>query len=218
MWGSVVNDCASSVERAIREARHEQAPFHHWLLRDVLPEDVVDGILDLPYEPAPVPLEAGTREVNNAVRVFLNPALCNTYAACARVADAFHDGGVVDAIEERCGIDLSGTQLRVEYCQDTEGFWLEPHTDIAPKKVTMLVYLSREPEAADLGTDLYDADHNWAGRAPAPCNSGLVFVPGDDTWHGFQRRPFRCVRRSLIVNYVTSDWRAVHELHPPAIA
>lgn len=210
-------DCAMMAERAIKTARHEHAPFDHWLLEGVLPPALLDGIRDLPYDPIPVSLDAGTREVNNAVRVFLTPSVCNTYVACAQLTDAFHDRRVVGAIEEVCGIELTGTQLRVEYCLDTDGFWLEPHTDIAPKKLTMLVYLSTEPEAEALGTDLYDADKAWVGRAPAAPNSGLMFVPGPDTWHGFQRRPFDCVRRSLIINYVTSDWRAVHELNPPAI-
>jgi len=210
-------DCAASVERAIRTARRESVPFDHWLLESVLPEPVLDGILELPYDPPPVPLEAGTREANNATRVFFNPCLCNTHVACAQTAAAFHDPRAIAAIERTCGIDLAGTQLRIEYCQDTDGFWLEPHTDIAPKTFTMLVYLSREPEAADLGTDLYDSEKRWAARAPAPVNSGLIFVPGPNTWHGFAPRPFPCVRRSLIVNYVSADWRAVHELNPPAI-
>jgi hypothetical protein len=40
-------------------------------------------------------------------------------------------------------------------------------------------------------------------------------VPGADTWHGFRRRPIAGIRRSLIVNYVKSEWRSRHELAFP---
>ena len=43
-------------------------------------------------------------------------------------------------LEGTCGIDLSDGHLRIEYTQDTTGFWLEPHTDISVKLFTMLVY------------------------------------------------------------------------------
>ena len=71
----------------------------------------------------------------------------------------------------------------------------------------MLVYLSKEPELADAGTDLYDDAFNHVGRAPFAQNRGLIFIPGSDTWHGFAKRPLRGVRRSIIVNYVAEDWR-----------
>ena len=40
----------------------------------------------------------------------------------------------------------------------------------------------------------------------------MIFIPGDDTWHGFIKRPIKGVRRSLIVNYVTGAWRDRYEL------
>ena len=54
------------------------------------------------------------------------------------------------------GCTLGGSFLRIEYCLDTDGFWLEPHTDIGAKLFTMLVYLSDHPEAEDWGTDIMD--------------------------------------------------------------
>ena len=46
---------------------------------------------------------------------------------------------------------LRDSHLRIEYCLDTDGFWLEPHTDIGAKLFTMLVYLSREARQRSLG-------------------------------------------------------------------
>jgi hypothetical protein len=80
---------------------------------------------------------------------------------------------------------------------------------------TMLVYLSDHPDAEQWGTDLYDRGRNPAERVSGARNTGLIFLPAADTWHGFARRPIRGVRRSLIINYVTPDWRAQGELAFP---
>jgi hypothetical protein len=39
------------------------------------------------------------------------------------------------------------------------------------------------------------------------CNQALIFVPGDHTWHGFEPRKIDGVRKSVIINYVTHEWR-----------
>jgi len=43
----------------------------------------------------------------------------------------------------------------------------------------------------------------------------MVFVPADNTWHGFEKRRIEGVRRSVILNYVTHDWRAREQLSFP---
>ncbi len=43
----------------------------------------------------------------------------------------------------------------------------------------------------------------------------MIFVPGSDTWHGFEKRPIAGVRRSVILNYVTDEWRAREQLSYP---
>jgi hypothetical protein len=122
---------------------------------------------------------------------------------------------VVRAIETRTGSDLAGTYVRLEYAQDMEGFWLEPHTDLGVKRFTMLMYLADSADQADLGTDVYRDPETWAKRPPFIDNTALVFVPGANTWHGMARRPIRGVRRSLIMNYVTNEWRAREQLAYP---
>ena len=114
-----------------------------------------------------------------------------------------------------CGAHPRGSFLRIEYCMATGRFWLEPHTDIGAKLFTMLVYLSDHPEAKTWGTDLMDASGAVLGRSPGTFNSGLIFIPAANSWHGFTPRPIRGVRRSLIVNYVTPAWRSRHELAFP---
>ncbi|MFY7958508.1 MAG: 2OG-Fe(II) oxygenase, partial [Elsteraceae bacterium] len=116
------------------------------------------------------------------------------------------------AFETLCGVSLAGGYLRVEYCLDSKGFWLEPHTDIGAKLFTHLIYLSTGPGSEAWGTDLLRPDGELVARAPATPNSGLIFIPASDSWHGFAPRPIEGVRRTLIVNYVREEWRARHEL------
>jgi hypothetical protein len=128
------------------------------------------------------------------------------------VAAAFQSRPVVGMLETLTGADLSDTFLRIEFCQDRTGFWLEPHTDIGAKRFTGLVYLTEEREGESLGTDIYDLQRHYIGTSPGGFNHGLIFIPGSDTWHGFRARRFECVRTSLIINYVGPEWRAAHEL------
>ena len=44
-----------------------------------------------------------------------------------------------------------------------------------------------------------------------------MFVPSDNTYHGFEKREIPRVRRTVIVNYVTQDWRAREQLAYPTI-
>ena len=43
----------------------------------------------------------------------------------------------------------------------------------------------------------------------------MIFVPADNTWHGFEPREIPGVRQSLILNYVTPEWRAREQLAFP---
>lgn len=67
----------------------------------------------------------------------------------------------------------------------------------------------------DLGTDIYRSRDERVGRSPFKPNSAMIFVPSDKTWHGFERRPIAGVRKSVILNYVTHEWRAREQLSFP---
>ena len=206
---------AGDFARCLAFSGARATPFPHWLLAGVLPTETARAIARLALPPPFAGETHGKRETFNQQRVFLAGDRLED-RTCRALALAFQAPETVRRIQALCGAELSGTFLRVEFCQDTGGFWLEPHTDIGAKRFTMLIYLSQGADAADWGTDLYDASLAWVGRAPAHFNSGLVFVPGADTWHGFRPRGIRGVRRSLIVNYVVPEWRARHELAFPA--
>lgn len=200
---------------ALRHADAQAAPFRHWLLTDALPDAAARAIADLPFIPAAIGDTMGRRETHNATRIFFSPANQITHPVCAGIAAAFQSRAVINALERATETDLSGSFLRIEYCQDTDGFWLEPHTDIGAKLFTMLVYLSDRPEAEGWGTDIYDTALTHLGSAPGGFNKGLIFIPGTDTWHGVEKRSFAGIRKSIIVNYVKPEWRSRHELAFP---
>jgi len=199
---------------ALRKSDHRRQPFDYWLLEDILPEAVCDAIADLPFSPPDNAIFDGRREANNTKRVYFTPANQQRFSVCREVTDAFRNLRVVQAIERTTGANLTAGCLRIEYCQDVDGFWLEPHVDIPVKLFTMLVYLTDAPELHDAGTDICDAspEHKLVTSVPFEWNAGLIFIPGKNTWHGFRKRPIRGVRKSIIINYVGPEWRAVEEL------
>lgn len=210
-----IDAIADHVLDALARARAGTVPFRHWLLDDVLPDGLCRAIAGLPMPPAAIVDTRGKRETHNTSRRFLAGALLDRDAACRDLAAALQDRTVTDRIAALGGTRLRGTSLRIEYCQDTDGFWLEPHTDIADKRLTLLVYLSDEPAGERWGTDLMTSGGAVVATAPCRRRAGMMFVPGPDTWHGFAKRAITGVRRSLIVNYVAPTWRARHELAFP---
>lgn len=205
---AMLDEVTAGVLQCFAECKHIAVPYDHWLLADVLPLGVVRAITKLPFAPPQAVIYSGRRETNNASRTYFTPENQRLYPACAAVAGAFNAPIVRAALEKLTGADLSTGHLRVEYCQDEDGFWLEPHRDIGVKLFTMLVYLSDDPALHDAGTDIYDAtpEHNLVVSVPYAPNQGLIFIPGDNTWHGFSKRPIRGLRRSLIINYVSDAW------------
>jgi hypothetical protein len=121
----------------------------------------------------------------------------------------------VKLLQDATGADLSNTNVRIEYAVDSDCFWLQPHTDLGVKRITILYYLPDAPDQEDLGTDIYADEQTWHSRAPFKWNTALVFVPSNKTFHGFERREIARARRSVIINYVTQDWRAREQLAYP---
>lgn len=209
------NEISESLLASFGTAEKHDAPYRYWLVSSCLPVPVVDEILALPFVAADLGGMSGKRELHNQSRRYFDAENRATFPCVESVASAFQDRGVVSAIERMFGVALGGSYLRIELAQDVDGFWLEPHTDIGVKAFTFLLYLSKADEHADLGTDIYDNDKTWVGRTPFTCNCGMIFVPSTDTYHGFERRPIHGVRKLLVINYVTEEWRAREQLAFP---
>jgi hypothetical protein len=205
----------ASLARAFGQTLPEADPYRHWLVGEVFPSGLTETLRQLPFAPPDLGGVSGKRELHNDQRHYFDGANNARFDACAAVADAFQSPEVVGAIETATGAELTGTFVRLEYGQDIDGFWLEPHTDLGVKKFTMLIYLCAGPEQSDLGTDVYRDPQTWAKRPRFDDNTALVFIPGSNTWHGMARRPIKGVRRSVIMNYVTDEWLAREQLAYP---
>lgn len=198
----------------LNRSTHITSPYDYWLLNNMLPEAMISDICALPFLPPTNQAFSGRRESNNSTRVYFNAENQENFPVCRDTAAVFSDPEVIKQLETATKTDLSKGHLRIEYCQDIDGFWLEPHLDISVKLFTMLVYLSDDPKLFDAGTDIYDStpEHNLLATAPYERNTGLIFIPGSNTWHGFSKRPIHGLRKSIIINYVSEEWLNKEEL------
>lgn len=210
-----VDEVAAQFCRAVRAAERSDNPYRHWKIREVFPVDLCTGILTLPVAPPQLGRTDGTRNSYNKSRCFITPLLRSKFPTCQVLSDALRRSDVARLMAETCGIRVEGSYLRMEYIQDIDGAWLEPHRDIPEKLFSMVVYLFTGPDAADWGTDIYDEDRRWVGRSAGEFDSGVIFVPGPATWHGFDPRPIVGVRRLMEINYVRPDWRDREQLAFP---
>jgi len=205
----------ASMKRSIDAAQRHDTPYPHWFLEGCLSAHSATAAQDLPFAAPALDGVSGKRELHNATRTYFDAPNRAKFPVCGAVADAFQSPELTRKIETAFGTKLSGTYLRIEYAQDVDGFWLEPHTDLGVKVFTMLLYLSADPRHAGLGTDIYDNDKKHSGRSPFIPNGALIFVPGNNTYHGFESRKIEGVRKSIIINYVTNEWKAREQLAFP---
>jgi hypothetical protein len=206
--------CRAHFALSLKSAVAQDDPYRHWMLQDVLPADMAAAMDALPFPAPALNGLSGSREIHNNTRRYIDAEAIAKHPMCAALAQAFHHPATVAVVEDVTGARLDGCCLRIEYAQDTDGFWLQPHTDLGVKKFTLLYYLGPAGQP-DLGTDVYADAATWSHRAPFEVGGALAFVPSDRTWHGFEPRPIPVVRKSLIVNYVTEEWRAREQLAYP---
>ena len=204
-----------SLRHSFETSTRTEAPYPHWFLKNCLPSDIATEVMSLPFAAPSLEGVSGKRELHNKTRTYFDTENQGRYPAVKAVAGGLQDARTTSMIEQRFGIKLAGSYLRIEYAMDIDGFWLEPHTDLGVKLFTMLLYLSADSQHAGLGTDIYNADKIHAGRSPWESNGAMVFVPGSNTFHGFEKRPIVGVRKSVIINYVTNEWKAREQLAYP---
>jgi hypothetical protein len=208
---AIITTLINSFETATRC----NTPYAHWFLNGCLPQEALIATVVLPFEAPSLGGISGKREVHNATRKYFDAENRGKFPVVRAFADAFQDERVTGSVERVFGTCLGGSYLRIEYAQDTDGFWLEPHTDLGVKLFTFLLYLSPDSSHADLGTDIYDSEKRHVGRSPFAPNAAMAFVPSNITYHGFEPRRIEGVRKSVIINYVTDEWRAREQLAFP---
>ncbi|MBS0185472.1 MAG: 2OG-Fe(II) oxygenase [Proteobacteria bacterium] len=190
-------------------------PYDHLIVKNFFDASLVSDVVEIPVQEYDLAYVKGTREEFNPTRQYFTPSFISQFDAAQRVADIFRSSEVISAIEKKGNISLKDSLLRIEYAIDKDKFWLTPHTDLGVKLFTFLIYLSKEEDASGWGTDIYYDAETHHSTVPYESNTGLSFFPSDKTWHGFEPRPIKGIRKTLIVNYVTQEWRNRHELvHP----
>jgi len=212
---SLSQDIKNTIKQSAASGDRNETPYRHWIVRGVFPKPIYEELKEMPFPAADLDGVSGTREAHNADRVYFAADNLEKFPNVLATVEAFQDAEIVAHFADVFGAPLEGTYVRVEYAQDIDGFWLKPHTDIGVKMFTMLIYMSDDPRHSDLGTDIYADENTHVGRSPFEPNSAMIFVPSKNTWHGFEKRPIHGVRRSIIVNYVTNDWRAREQLAFP---
>jgi hypothetical protein len=199
----------------LNSTQPDSYPFRHWMLSGLFQDDVIDDLLTVPMSVHQLEYSVGSREEHNATRQYINPETIGKYPVCHRVAEIFKNPEVIAQFEKMGNKSLKNTLCRVEFTMDTQGFWLHPHTDIGVKMFTMLIYLSKDANSEEWGTDIYEDANTHVRAVPFKSNSALMFIPSNNTWHGFEPRKLNGIRKTLILNYVTQEWRNRHELvHP----
>ncbi len=89
---------------------------------------------------------------NNQKRSFFTPQLQEDFPAVKAFVEGFQRPEVARLFSETLGIpEIDGSYLRIEYIQDTDGAWLEPHRDIHEKLCSMVIYLTHRPGSEELG-------------------------------------------------------------------
>lgn len=205
----------ASIEASVAGRQSFSKPYRHDLVDHLFPSTVADALADLPFAAPSLNGLSGKRELHNDTRAYFDEANMGRFLVMARVAEALQSPQVTRTFADAFEAPLDETYLRLEYAQDIDGFWLQPHTDLGVKKFTCLIYLSQGPGHETLGTDIYASPEEHVGASPFIRNTAMIFVPGSNTWHGFEKRPIRDVRRSVILNYVTPEWRAREQLSFP---
>jgi len=204
-----------SLITSIDTAQRADQPYKYWFMRNCLPQAEAEEIINLPFPAPDLGGVSGKREIHNATRRYFDQGNMDKFPVVKAFNEAMTSRQVISHIEQVFGTQLTGSYLRVEYAQDTGGFWLEPHTDLGVKLFTMLLYMSKDEQHKTLGTDIYDTSHKHVARSPWESNGALVFVPSNITFHGFEKRDIIGIRKSVIINFVTNDWRAREQLAYP---
>jgi len=210
-----IQETIGCIKQALINSECRSQPYPYWQLSGLFPGYILKQLQDLSLPHFDYNEGYGARNIYNKYRHYFDENNNQKYYACGVVAEAFQSEAIVSSLETFFQIKLSGSSLRIEFTQDTDGFWLKPHTDIGAKIFTMLIYLSDGPGHDLLGTDIYASPTEHVRSSVALPNHAMAFVPSDKTWHGFEKRPIQGTRKTAIVNYVTPDWRARHELAFP---
>ena len=130
-----------------------------------------------------------------------------------QLIDELKSEEVARAFSEKFRVNLVGRPQMITVrgrCSAKDG---RIHTDTPTKLITALIYFNDRWEASGgrlrllrSPTDLND----MIGEVPPECGTMIAFRRSDKSWHGHE--PYEGVRRTVMINWMTSDLAARREL------
>lgn len=184
-----------------RNKKCKKNPFKHYIFTEFFCERELADINRVQLSNHSASLD-GARTTNNN-RFFVDKENMWSNSALNRIVDFFLRDDIILMFEQESGKTIRGNYLRVEFIEDREKSWLEPHVDISEKIMSFLVYLNNTNEDVEIGTALYDNNKKYVTTVPYIDNTGFYFYPGADTWHGLESVNIKERRRAVMVNYCT---------------
>ena len=211
----------------LNQSKKYEFPFDHWEYNNALSDETIQEIItadiadvskhDLTYDGTRA-IDGGAAEFREGIasggkaikfRCFVTKENSSEFPNLVKFINELQSKETYEAISKMISKDLSNSYVRVEVICDREGFWLKPHCDIKEKLMSGLIFVNKEGESEDLGTDFYDEKLEKVKTVPYKHNYGYLFSSGPNTWHGMEKKKIIKERRCIQVNYVTfkTDWR-----------
>ena len=211
----------------LNQSKKYYFPFDHWEYNNALSENAIQEIItaDIPDVSKHNLSYDGTRAIDGGAAEFREGIAsggkaikfrCSVtkensaqFPNLVRFINELQSKETYESISKMINKDLSNSYVRVEVICDREGFWLKPHCDIKEKLMSGLIFVNKENESEDLGTDFYNDKLEKVKTIPYKHNYGYFFSSGQNTWHGMEKKKIVKERRCIQVNYVTfeTDWK-----------
>ena len=190
----------------LNQSKKYEFPFDHWEYNNALSDETIQEIItadipdvskhDLTYDGTRA-IDGGTAEFREGIasggkaikfRCFVTKENSLQFPNLVKFINELQSKETHEAISKMISKDLSNSYVRVEVICDREGFWLKPHCDIKEKLMSGLIFVNKENESEDLGTDFYNNKLEKVKTVPYKHNYGYLFSSGPNTWHGMEKK------------------------------
>jgi|TARA_A100001011_G_scaffold377862_1_gene441996 hypothetical protein len=210
-----------SILNSVKNSKHGTYPFRYWEVDKPLSEEMINELYNAKLDdPTAHNIEYdGTRAIDGGdgklregdksggkalkFRCFVSKENEKNYPEILKLVKELQTKETSQAIGNLIGKDLSKAFVRVEICCDRKGFWLKPHCDIKEKLMSSMLFVNRNNESEELGTDFYNEKMEKVYTVPYKDNYGYMFTTDENSWHGLEKKEIKDERRCLQVNYVT---------------
>jgi len=210
-----------SILNSVKNSKHGTYPFRYWEVDKPLSEEMINELYNAKLDdPTAHNIEYdGTRAIDGGdgklregdksggkalkFRCFVSKENEKNYPEILKLVKELQTKETSQAIGSLIGKDLSNAFVRVEICCDRKGFWLKPHCDIKEKLMSSMLFVNRNNESEELGTDFYNEKMEKVYTVPYKDNYGYMFTTDENSWHGLEKKEIKDERRCLQVNYVT---------------